>query len=277
MPQFPLLFMTLALFSAATLAPAQEGEVPARNGDRQSLPVLDLAFIEQPGTQNQREIIAMRVLEDGQVLLPNERTGRMEVVSRMSLEELQNLRSELLQDHQLDELKSERLQEEIITRCQQRGLEAEIAGAAATVIRLRDGGTIHVVSCPAVSIAAARFPDSGEIQRLFTTQLRLQNVAAIARAGGLEASVELARQANQLLEQTHPLADPLDVRDLAMVRKLPTGCRYVQFYRQPTSVKGGDLAATATTEDKEGVMVSVISDPGQAPRVSVMFESAVVR
>ncbi|MEZ6056034.1 MAG: hypothetical protein R3C01_04950 [Planctomycetaceae bacterium] len=264
---------TLCLLCVAVVARAENGAAVPAASEPQSLPVLDLAFIENPATEGEREIIAMRILEDGRVLLPNERTGRMEVVSRMAPDELQKLTSEMLHDHGLPGLRSENLKQEISTLCQQQGFDEHISGAAATAIRLRDQKSIHFVRCPAVSIAAARFPECADVQNMFAIQLRLQNVAAVARAGGVDAAKTLARQANQILQQTQPLSEPLEVNDLAMVRELPSGRRYVQFYRKASLSSNGP----GTEEAREGVLVSMFDDPGQAPRVSVMYESAIAR
>jgi hypothetical protein len=146
---------------------------------------------------------------------------------------------------------------EVREACRLAGFHSQVEGAAATIIRCRSAQGPVEVRCEGLSVMAARFPDFPELQRLLAAQLRLQNVAAVARAGGERATEQLAQVANQTLRTSRPELPPLTPRDLSMVRELAPGNRYVQFYRLPTRTS-------------EELLVSVFETPGQPPQVSVL-------
>jgi hypothetical protein len=217
--------------------------------------VLELVFVDHPGTKQEKEVVAAQVLASGKVRPQGEPMDRKSDY-RMTSKRLRQLVSEIVVTHGVGEIDSARLGTSIRKACEAAGLSPEIEGAAATVIRFRTADRAGEVRCEALSVMAARFPEMLDVQRLHDAQLRLQNVAAIARAGGEDASERLAEIANDALKAQRPDAPPLTHRDLSMVRELSTGSRYVQFYRRPTSGSGE-------------LLVSVFQIPGQPARVSV--------
>lgn len=224
-------------------------DIALPNGPEEA--ALELAFIE-PGVPP-REVVAVRVLANGTVQVPGQPAAAAPY--RMAPDRLQKLMHELLVAGQIERMDTAAVRDRLRQACAAAGLSADIEGAAATVIRFRTAKLSGEVRCDALSVMAARFPDLLEVQRLHDAQLRLQNVAAIAQAGGEEASEQLAEIANRTLQTTHPDAPRLTHRDLSMFRELSTGSRYVQFYRR--SSESGEL------------LVSVFQTPGQPARVSV--------
>ncbi len=219
--------------------------------------VLELGFLDDAGTIMARESVALRVTSDGAILLPRESDGALYVADRMTPEQLAGLQRELESIGRLGEIESAKLRSELHRACEVAGFVSEISGAAETVIRQRCRQGPVEVRCAGLSVMAARFPDFPEVQRLLTVQLRLQNVAAVARAGGEQASQHLATIANRTLKISRPELPPLTPRDLSMVRELSSGSRYVQFYRSPTK-----------TSDE--LLVSLFETPGQPPQVNVL-------
>jgi len=94
--------------------------------------------------------------------------------------------------------------------------------------------------CPAVGLLSRRFSQVRDLQDLAAIQARLQNIVAISEVGGFQEAERLAQEGTAQLQQDQPRAAPFTVRELAMVRSLPDGAQFVQFYRdsapQPTIV-----------------------------------------
>lgn len=219
--------------------------------------VLELAFEDRLPDGRTRESTALGVTAAGDVFVPQETLQGLVPADRLAAERLSELLAELDQQGRLREIDSARLADEVRRACQLSGFQPEIEGSGATIIRARFAAGPVEVRCDGLSVMAARFPDFPELQRLLAMQLRLQNVAAVARAGGEQASLQLAAVANRTLQASRPELPPLTVRDLSMVRSLASGSRYVQFYRSPTRTS-------------EELLVSLFETPGQPPQVSVL-------
>jgi hypothetical protein len=242
----------LACLSASPLSAQTR---PRPNAGTADAIAFELAFLDEPGTPRERESVRLRVLAngdvhcfDGRALVPCERLTENELLA---------LERELLVDGNLAALSSDTLQSAVESACRSAGFATEIEGAATTIIRFESDGVPREVRCDALSVMAARFPDFPEVQRLFNAQLRLQNVAAVAEAGGSAAAEQLAAIANETLAASRPDLPPLSPADLSMYRALSTGNRYVQFYRRPA-------------ESREELLVSLYESPGTAPRVSIL-------
>lgn len=218
--------------------------------------VIELAFVDAPGTPQARESVSLRIAGDGAIWISPDVGGGLRRAGQMTAEELDALCRELLTEGQLDRVDNRRLGFEIERARRIKGFERSLEGEAETVFRLRCAATACEVRCRSLSVMAARFPELPELQRLLEVQLRLQNVAAVARAGGEAAGVQFVQIANEELQARHPGLAPLTTRDLSMFRELTSGARYVQFYRR----------ATPTSDE---LLVSLCETPGDAPRVTV--------
>lgn len=220
--------------------------------------VLELGFLDRTPDGGVHATTALGLTVEGVVYLPQDAGQPLAAVDRMRPEQVASLLQEIETSGRLHEMDSRQLRQQLEAACQAAGFAFEIEGAAETVIRCHANRGLHEVRCPALSVMAARFPDFPAVQRLLAIQLRLQNVAAVARAGGEPASHRLAETANRTLQLSHPNLPPLTPRDLSMVRELQTGHRYVQFYRAPTGAA-------------EELLVSLFESPGAEPRVSVLM------
>lgn len=241
---------------AACLVTAEAAEERAGGGNDSSA-VIELAFLDVDPTGQMFESVTLRVTAAGEVLIPGEDGRTLFIADRMQPEQLSGLLRELDQTGRLREIQSEELATEIRRASELAGFAPEIEGAAETIIRLHTPQGRHEVRCTGLSVLAARFPDFPALQRLLATQLRLQNVAAVARAGGEQASQRLVEIANQTLQLERPGLPALTPRDLSMVRELSSGSRYIQFYRRPSN-------------SGEELLVSMFESPGSPPRVSIL-------
>jgi len=250
------LAMPAFLLALTSVVVADDSRPTGRAPERQQFAV-SLSFIDHPGTSAEVESSAVGITADGRIFVRDQGAEALRETDRMRPEQLTSLLEELEQTGRLREIDSRNLERELRTACQTAGFAFELEGAAITVIRCQTSQGPVEVRCSALSVMAARFPDFPEVQRLLTTQLRLQNVAAVAYAGGEQASAQLAQVANQTLQLREPDLPPLTPRDLSMIRQLSTGSRYVQFYRAPSA-------------QRDELLVSVFETPGQPPRVSVL-------
>ncbi|MFV0446318.1 MAG: hypothetical protein ACK5Q5_22320 [Planctomycetaceae bacterium] len=219
---------------------------------------IELGFVDRLPSGQPQYSVAIRVGVGGAVSVPRDGDQRLTRSDQLNGEQLAGLLREIHQDGRLFATPSLALQQQIEQACQLAGFAVDVDGAAETVIRCRTDQGLEEIRCPALSVMAARFPDFPAIQRLHLTQLRLQNVAAVAKAGGEAATEQLAQMVNQSLHQSHPQLAPLTSRDLSMIRELRTGSRYVQFYRTPQ-------------RGQDELLVSLFQSPGTEPRVSVML------
>lgn len=251
-----LLVGTVGVFVAGTapLGRAQSGTPVEAAGAPLAV---ELCFLDNAGTPQAREAVALRITADGAVWVPGDDGQTLILADRLRPQQLHDLREDVIQQGGLARIDGRRLQETLKQACRSAGLSTRVEGAGATIIRVAGPQGRYEVQIEALSVMAARFPDLAEVQRLFHVQLRLQNVAAVARAGGEQACLPLVELANRTFRQLHPDQPPLTTRDLTMVRRLDTGSRYVQFYRRPG-------------RGREELLVSLFEVPGQPPNVSVL-------
>lgn len=228
------------------------------SGEAASAPIaIELCFLDGSGTPPVQEAVLLRITADGAVWIPGDDGRTLLLAERLPPRQLQDLLQEVVQQGGLEQLDWRRLQATLEQACRSAGLSSRVEGAGVTIMRVAGPRGFYEARIEALSLMAARFPDLAEVQRLFHVQLRLQNIAAVARAGGEQACLPLVELANRTFRQLHPDQPPLTARDLAMVRRLDTGSRYVQFYRRPADGKGE-------------LLVSLFEVPGQPPRVSVL-------
>ncbi|MEZ6064275.1 MAG: hypothetical protein R3B90_00880 [Planctomycetaceae bacterium] len=225
--------------------------------------LLELVFVDHQGTAAEQQSTRVRVLASGDVQTADA-SGNLSTRFRMTPGQVASLQRDIFGSQQLATIDSSRLARSLDSACRTTGLSPRIEGSGSTVIRWQAGEQSGEVGCHALSVMAARFPDFPEVQRLIDCQLRLQNVAAVADAGGYEAAEQFAKIANNHLQQQHPDTQPLQSEELSMYRSLSTGNRYIQFYRRPLG-------------DRAELIVSLFDSPGQPPRVEVLATPATER
>lgn len=207
---------------------------------RVSAPLLRLTFVE-PGPQGPQAAppATLEVTGEGLVRIGSS-DGSMTDAPPLPRAELSRFVDEIIRTHRLLEIDSRSLAFQIDEAGRSTGLSSQIPGAAATVVEFAWEGRLHRVECPAVGLLSRRFPQVRDLQDLAAIQARLQNLVAISQVGGLQQAEQLAQEGTAQLQQEQPRAAPFTVRELAMVRTLPDGAQFVQFYResapQPTIV-----------------------------------------
>lgn len=202
-----------------------------------SAPLLRMTFVEPvPG---QPAVPAIEIDQAGAVRISPDGRQVFEAPA-LSRAEMARLFDDLVRTHRILELDSRRLQFQLDDASRSSGLSAQIPGAASTLVELSWDGQAYRVECPAVGLLSRRFPQIDDLQRLAAVQGRLQNLVAVSQVGGFPAAETLAREGTAQLRQDDPRAVPLTSRDLSMVRTLPDGSQFIQFYResrpQPTIV-----------------------------------------
>jgi len=235
-PLAPALLIVAGMVGMGMVSTAH-GVEPASAAATSSSPLLRMTFIE-PG-RGQPPIPAIEVDQGGSVRISPDGRQVLEAPS-LSRPEAARLIDELVRTHRLLDLDTRRLQFQIDDASRTTGLSAEIPGAAATLVELTWEGRCHQVECPAVGLLSRRFHQIDDLQRLSAVQGRLQNLVAVSQVGGLPAAETLARDAAAQLRRDDPRAAPFTSRDLSMVRTMPDGSQFIQFYRdsrpQPTIV-----------------------------------------
>lgn len=146
------------------------------------------------------------------------------------------------------------------------GLTAEVPGAAETFIRIRTVERTYEVRCPAVGVLSPRFPEVSSLRNLFHAQRRIENVRAVAMAGGSEAAARLARLAQASVANDYGEAIAVTPRDLALVRFLPDGGCYCQF-----------LITEPSKDPHQARIISLFDTPGDVPRVTMLGDGPTLR
>ncbi|MCA9044907.1 MAG: hypothetical protein KDA69_11340 [Planctomycetaceae bacterium] len=223
--------------------------------------VAELWFLSPRTTATLPEVA---VLKDGSVRVA--RPDGSQIRGQLTGEQVSELQRDLLLGCGLAGLNSQRLATEIHLTARQHGLSASIPNADETVIRVRDDdGTLHEVRCHAVGLLVNRFPAVSGLQSMYRAESRLQNLRSVLEVGGAESAANLARVASESLRQQDPMARPLTVDELAMVRFFPDGSRYIQFKRDvtPTGARSNVPLIVAVTEHPSGPpQVSVFGGAG---------------
>jgi hypothetical protein len=200
----------------------------------------------------------LAILADGRV---RARCATGPVWSEMEPSALKQLIGELLHEHHLSRIDSRELADRIQQEAVRTGLTADIPGAADTFIRIRTATDQYQIRCPAVGILATRFPEVESLQQVLSAQRRLENVRAVAQAGGPEAAAHLARLAQRSVSREHGVSVAVTPEQLAMVRPLPDGGRYCQF-----------LLVESSRKDQAPRIISLFDRPGDVPRVTLLDE-----
>lgn len=236
---------------AGQIALARE---PVQLSDDPRFSVIELWYLEdEPPTEPELAILA-----DGRVRV---RCATGPVWSEIEPSALKELIGELLYEHRLNRIDSHELADRIQQEAARTGLTADIPGAAETFIRIRTESGHYQIRCPAVGILATRFPEVESLKKVVSAQRRLENVRAVAQAGGPEAAAHLARLAQKSVSREHGVSVAVTPKQLAMVRPLPDGGRYCQFLLVESSEKG-----------QAPRIISIFDRPGDVPRVTLLDE-----
>ena len=251
--------MTLG-FSAVEAAGPASG-LPIRLPVNPGTPILTLEFSEAPSHSGAQSGLDVAIDADGKVTVSVPGSRSRQITGRIPEKELRRLLRELLVEHRLMDCDSTHLEEAIRSARRARRRPEPGPDAATTVIRLRSADSSHEVRCRALGLTASQLPELTQVRDLLACQRRLENVAAVIRAGGYDHVNAVLSDANRQLKQQAPEVAALTHRDLHLVDLRPDGTRYLQFSRVP-DVDGlrpvGGL-----------VMVSVYQAPGRAPEITI--------
>jgi hypothetical protein len=204
--------------------------------------------------------VAVSILADGTVLVPDPQDAARSLRGRLSPEELQALLSEVVDTQRLLECDTEALSRSLQNASRQTGLAWRIPLADTTVIRVRRHGRRHEVRCPAAELLEERFPGVEDLRRLCRVQRRLQNIRLVVLVGGPREAERLTAMANQELRRRGVDGVELTPSDLQQVLGDGDGFRFVQFQRCETE---------SPQEGEAQCLVSITETPDGPPRVSV--------
>jgi len=250
------------ILACGSPAPAGEPEIksPIPLPEVTSTPVITLDFATSTrGDSRRRPYLA--IYADGRAVVTSPGPEAAPVSGQIPPGEFNRLLRELVVEHQILQCDSSRLAEKVrLTRLKRRRPQPD-ATSATTSIRIRGANTNHHVQCRALGLTASQLPDLEQVRSLLACQQRLENVAAIIRAGGYENVDAVLTAANRQLRQETPQVRQLTSHELALVDVRPDGTRYLQFTRRPD--------ADGVHPPGGFVTVSVYQRPGQAPEIAI--------
>jgi len=228
-------------------------------------PVIVMDFEGPAGSDPGRDQY-LAIYADGTAIVAVDGAPGRQVTGQIPAREFEQLLSCLLVENQLLRCQTAQMNQEIRAARRARQRPEPGTDAAMTVIRVRGADAEHEVRCHALGLTATQLPDLTRVQDAFACQQRLENVAAIIRAGGYENVNAVLSAANSKLRQQAPHSDLLTSRELSLVDLRPDGTRYLQFARFPSS--DGLQPASGF------VMVSVYQTPGRPPEITVTADAS---
>jgi hypothetical protein len=224
-------------------------------------PILELAFVRAATDRaGAPPAVAVSILTDGTVLVPDPQDPGRPLRGRLSPEELQALLSEVVDTQRIFECDTEALSRSLQNASRQTGLAWRVPLADTTVIRVRHDGQEHEVRCLAAELLEERFPGVDDLRRLCRVQRRLQNIGLVVLVGGPREAERLTAVANQELRRRGVAGVELTSSDLQQVLGGGDGFRFVQFQR---------CEPQAPHEGETQCLVSITETPDGPPRVSV--------
>jgi hypothetical protein len=264
-PAVPQAFALFLALSGAALAVDPLARLPMQLPRDSSTPVIIMDF-EGPTGSDPGSDQFLAIYADGRTIVSVAGEPGRQITGQIPPREFEQLLSCLLVENQLLRCETSRMQHEVrlLRRARQRpepGLDA-----ATTVIRVRGSDAAHEVRCHALGLTASQLPELTQVQDLFASQQRLENVAAIIRAGGYDNVNAVLSAANRKLKQQAPQSDLLTCRELSLVDIRPDGTRYLQFSRFPN--------ADGLQPVGGFVMVSVYQSPGRPPEITVTADAS---
>ena len=257
-PQALALFLTL---SASALAVDPLARLPMQLPQDSATPIVVMDF-EGPTGSDQ----FLAIYTDGRTIVSVAGEPGRQITGHIPPREFEQLLSFLLVESQLLRCETNQMQREVRAARRARQRPEPGRDAATTVIRVRGADAAHEVHCRALGLTASQLPELTQVQDLFACQQRLENVAAVIRAGGYEDVNAVLSAANRKLKEQAPHSDLLTCRELSLVDIRADGTRYLQFARFPN--------ADGLQPVGGFVMVSVYQSPGRPPEITVTADAS---
>ncbi len=220
--------------------------------------ILELEF-QEPDAVGMAARVAIR--GDGEISVSGGAQRGTRVIGRVTANELQELLQEIVRTRRILECDSDTIAAAVEQAGRRSGRDWRIRNAATTVIRVRLRDGEHEVRCPAAELLCERFPGIDELERLCAVQRRLQNVKAVAQAGGTAEAERLAKIAAAEWGDESGEEREVLVRHLLHVRDSGDGLRQFQFRVDAPADDGGSSG--------EAVAITIFETPQTLPRVSV--------
>jgi hypothetical protein len=225
-------------------------------------------WTEAGGPRGERRVL-LRVFENGLVEAECPTGQGALVQDRIDPREAISLARKLARGLADADVTTAALHAERQQQARETGLSADIADAVEAVLSIEIEGKALAVSCPAVDLLAERFPMASRHHALKAVQDELKNIQAIVQAGGRDSAMVLAQAATRQLQSEYPVAKEWTVEELAMVRKLPTGTRLIQFRREAAASNDGAA--------REWWITNIVETPGAPLKASVVAPDRVTR
>ena len=217
--------------------------------------VLELKYAAASGSQQRT---ALRLHRDGSF------TGNVgashQVRGRLSASEMRALLTDVIDASGALRLTSEGLRKQIQSEGRRTGRPARVQAAEDMIVRLVLAGGAHEIRCTAPEVLRTRYPMLSDLERVCTIRRRLENVVAVAHAGGLPAAERLAALATAQLRRQNNADVRVTARDLQSVRGRAGDLRQLQFVVSDNN-SGGAL--------RREFHVSVMESPDAPLRISV--------
>jgi len=182
-----------------------------------------------------------------------------EVAGRLGESELRNLVSQIVDQQRIRELRTDDLVKRLSAESARLGKEWRVRNASVVRVRVWLAAGVHTFECPCPELLRTRFPEMKELVRVCSILHRLQNIAAVAQAGGPEEAKRLAALANAELKRQNGSPVQVTSGDLTCVRGKAGDLRQMQFVIDP-ELNG---------EQGRAVHISLMESPSAAPRVSL--------
>jgi hypothetical protein len=258
-------FALLLALSASALAVDPLAGLPMQLPQDSATPVIVMDF-EGPTGSDPGSDQFLAIYADGRTIVSVAGEPGRQITGQIPPREFEQLLSCLLLENQLLRCETAQMQREVrlLRRARQRPEPGR--DAATTVIRVRGTDAAHEVRCHGLGLTASQFPELTQVQDLLACQQRLENVAAVIRAGGYENVNAVLSAANRKLKQHSPQSDLLTCRELSLVDVRPDGTRYLQFARFPN--------ADGLQPVGGFVMVSVYQSPGLPPEITITADAS---
>ena len=244
------LLVTLILTTAATAA-----EPAWSLPDNPQAVVLELRYAKPAANAPETKLELRR---DG-TFIGDKGTARR-ISGRLSNRELQELMGEIVVDSGALQLTSSGLSRQIQEQSRRTGKSARLTSGVDTIIRITLADGAHELQCVSPEVLRTRYPALRELDRVCAIRRRLENVVAVAHAGGKPAAERLAALATEQLRRHNGAQAQVTARDLQAVRGEAGDLRQAQFV-----ITDASTGSPAGSE----VHISVFESPGAPPRIRI--------
>lgn len=265
-PLLAAILLTAIAFARFASAVEPSARLPIQLPRDLSTPVIVLDFEDVPPNGQPQHDLYLAIYADGKVIVSVAGGEGGKIADRMPQREFQELLRDLFVDRRLLECRTTQLQHDIRSARRERQRPEPGRDAATTVIRIRSSDASHEIRCHALGLTASQLPELLQVRDLFDCQQRLENVAAIIRAGGYDNVNAVLSAANQKMRQQAPRSELMTCRELSLVDLRPDGSRYLQFVRFPN--------ADGLQPVGGFVMVQVYQTPGGEPEITVTADAS---